>query len=236
MNCCIRLLLCLSLAVSLATAAESKKKTKPVEPSPLDRYIQEAMGRAGNPVPQGSTAGSIWSSSSRLADLGSDVRARLVDDMVTIQVVEQASAVSTGAVKTSRQSNVTSSITAGGGITRATGPLANLAKASTATALDGQGSTSRGTTISTTLAARVTHVLPNGYLVVEGNKEVLVNTEKQLITVRGMVRPADISPGDVVRSDNIAQLELRVNGKGVVGDSIRRPNILYRILLGLLPF
>jgi hypothetical protein len=39
-----------------------------------------------------------------------------------------------------------------------------------------------------------------------------------------------------VRSDRLANLEIHVNGKGVVGDAIRRPHFLYRLLLGLLPF
>jgi flagellar L-ring protein precursor FlgH len=50
------------------------------------------------------------------------------------------------------------------------------------------------------------------------------------------VRPADLGPNNVVPSDLIAQLEVSVNGKGVVGDAIRRPFILYRVLMGLLPF
>ena len=82
----------------------------------------------------------------------------------------------------------------------------------------------------------MTHVLPNGYLVLEGTKDVMVNSERQIVTVRGVVRPVDLSPGNVIHSDQIAQLEIKVNGKGVVGDAIRRPFILYRILLGLLPF
>jgi flagellar L-ring protein precursor FlgH len=63
-----------------------------------------------------------------------------------------------------------------------------------------------------------------------------VNSERQTITVRGVVRPADIGPDNVVRSDRLGQLEVRVNGKGVVGDAIKRPFFLYRLLLGLLPF
>jgi flagellar L-ring protein FlgH len=51
-----------------------------------------------------------------------------------------------------------------------------------------------------------------------------------------VVRPADIDPTNSVLSNRLAQLEVRVNGKGVVGDAIHRPFILYRILLGLLPF
>jgi flagellar L-ring protein precursor FlgH len=51
-----------------------------------------------------------------------------------------------------------------------------------------------------------------------------------------VIRPTDLGPGNAISSDRLAQLELRINGKGVVGDAIRRPNIIYRILLGLLPF
>jgi len=90
--------------------------------------------------------------------------------------------------------------------------------------------------LSTTLTARVTHVLPNGGLVLEAAKDIQINSEHQTITVRGVVRPADIDSTNSVRSDRLAQLEVRVNGKGVVGDAIRRPFILYRLLLGLLPF
>jgi len=51
-----------------------------------------------------------------------------------------------------------------------------------------------------------------------------------------VVRPEDIDPTDSVPSNRVAQLEVHINGKGVVGDAIRRPFILYRILLGLMPF
>jgi len=90
--------------------------------------------------------------------------------------------------------------------------------------------------LSTTLSARVTHVLPNGNLVIEAAKDIQVNSERQLVTLRGIVRPADLSPGNVIRSDRIAYLEVRINGKGVVGDAVRRPFFLYRLLMGLLPF
>jgi flagellar L-ring protein precursor FlgH len=102
--------------------------------------------------------------------------------------------------------------------------------------LDGEGATTRETTLTTTLSARVAGVLPNGYLVLEGTKALVVNSESQVVTVRGVARPFDVGPGNLVRSDRLAQLEVRINGKGVVGDAVRRPNFLYRLLLGLLPF
>jgi flagellar L-ring protein FlgH len=54
--------------------------------------------------------------------------------------------------------------------------------------------------------------------------------------VHGYIRPADLSSANVVNSVQVANLQINVKGKGVVGDAIRRPNFLYRLLLGLLPF
>jgi flagellar L-ring protein precursor FlgH len=102
--------------------------------------------------------------------------------------------------------------------------------------LQGQGTTSRDSSLNTTLTAQVTHVLPNGSLVIQGQKEINVNSEHQTVTIRGILRPNDLSPANQVSSDRLAMLEVRVTGKGVVNDAVKRPFILYRLLLGLLPF
>ena len=154
----------------------------------------------------------------------------------TIVVAEQASAVSTGATQTSRKSSANSSIVALAGATPSAGALANLANLSNDTELNGAGSTSRTTALTTNLTARVSYVLPNGFLVVEGTKNVQINSEWQTVTVRGIVRPADIGPDNSIVSNRLGQLEVKLDGKGVVADAIRRPNVLYRLLLGLLPF
>jgi flagellar L-ring protein precursor FlgH len=78
--------------------------------------------------------------------------------------------------------------------------------------------------------------MPNGNLVIEGLKEVAVNSERQTVWLRGVVRPTDLSQANGVRSDRVALMELRVNGKGVVNDAIRRPNAIYRFLKAILPF
>lgn len=229
------LLLTLVAFPCLARAPKADKKGKPPELSPLDRYVQEAMRGSSSAAPVPSP-GSIWTPTGRLTDLGRDLRSTQVDDLVTVVVAEHASAASTGVTKTQRQSTTTNSIASLAGITRATGPWANLANLSGNTQLDGQGQTSRQTDLTTTVTARVTHVLPNGYLVVEGAKDVQINSERQNVIVRGVVRPADLSPGNIVSSTSLAQLEVHINGKGVVNDAVRRPNFLYRLLLGLMPF
>ena len=231
-----RISIVLLLAISASAGVFSKKKKPEAEtPSPLKQYVTEA--NQNNSASQAARApGALWSSNAIFANLGMDLKATHVDDLVTIVVNEKASAVATGDVKTQRTSTAQSAITAAGGITRATGPLANLAKTNTNTQLQGTGTTSRGTTLTATVSARVVDVLPNGYLVVEGTKRVQVNSENQVITIRGVVRPVDIDPTNSVPSDRVAQMEVLVNGKGVIGDSIHRPWFIYRLLLGLLPF
>jgi len=225
-----------ALAVVIMTTplAGKKKAVAPVGKTPLDHYVAEAEARSLEAAH--TTPGAIWLAGSRLADAARDVRASQVDDVLTIVVAEQASAVATGVTKTSRTSTTQNSISALAGLTRAAGPWANLAGTSGDTELAGQGTTSRTTTLTTTLTARVTHVLPNGGLVVEASKEIQVNSEHQLITVRGVVRAADIDPTNSVQSDRLGQLEVHIDGKGVVNDAIKRPFFLYRLLLSLLPF
>ena len=86
------------------------------------------------------------------------------------------------------------------------------------------------------MTARVIQVTPNGTLLIEGEKNIGVNSEKQTVSLRGLVRPVDVTSANTIRSDQVGNLALQVNGKGVIGDAIRRPNFLYRLLMGLLPF
>lgn len=218
-------------------AVLAAQRKAPPAPSPLDAYIQEAIEQPAILLRGGATAGSLWSPVAPLGDLSRDLRASQVDDLVTIVVAERASATAKGSTKAARKTAAKAGITAIAGVNATKVPqLKDLAGMTGDTSLDGQGTTTRESVLTATLAARVTHVLPNGYLVVEGVKDTLVNSERQIVSVRGVVRPADLSPGNLVRSDRLAQLEVRINGKGVVEDSIRRPNRLYRILMGLLPF
>ena len=214
--------------------AAAKKTKKPAEPSALDKYLQEALKQPITPVQP--SAGSLWSPASRMTDVGSDVRAAQVDDLVTIVVSENASAVATGATQTSRASAASTQISALAGPKSKTGGAQNLLNMASSQSLNGSGTTSRTSAISATLSARVTHVLPNGYLVLEGTKDVLVNSEHQMVTVRGVIRPADLTQGNIITSNQIAQMEIKIDGKGVVNDAIRRPFILWRLLLGILPF
>jgi flagellar L-ring protein precursor FlgH len=73
-------------------------------------------------------------------------------------------------------------------------------------------------------------------LIVEATKLVAVNSDTQTVSLRGIIRPIDIGPDNSISSNRLAYLEVRMNGRGVITDAIHRPNIIYRLLLGILPF
>ncbi len=178
--------------------------------------------------------GSLYDAAGRLADAARDLRAAQIGDVITIVVSESLAAVASGTTNTSRKSAANANIKSLLG--PANSRLANLLDTSSSQTLAGQGQTSRNMTLSTTVTARVVEVKPNGDLAVEAARDIAVNSEKQSIVVTGLVRAADLTSANTVLSSRVADLQVKVNGKGVVGDAIKRPFFLYRLLLGLLPF
>jgi flagellar L-ring protein FlgH len=201
--------------------------------SDLERYLSKVQSStpASQPV---TTPGSLYSPGARLTGLGVDLRATQVNDVLTVIVQERAAATSKGTVKTTRSSSLKASV--GDLYGAAPAGLSRLAGLSSNSDLNGEGATTRETNLSTSLTARVVHVMPNGNLIIQGTKEITINDETQTVVLRGIVRPADVDAGNAVLSERIAEMEVRVNGKGVVGSAIRRPFFLYRLLLGILPF
>lgn len=229
----IVVLLALSLAARGASKANSKSTKAEPPPTLLEQYLRSADA---NNEKNEALPGAIWSPTANLNELGRDLRASQVNDVVTIVVTEAVNAAASGTSASERASSASQSITQLAGVKSPAGALANLLGSNGDQKLNGTGSTSRAATLTATLSGRVVRVLPGGLLLIEGDKNIQVNSEQQSISVRGVIRPSDISSTNTVASTQVADMEVRVNGKGVVGDAIRRPNILYRLILGLLPF
>lgn len=194
--------------------------------------------------PPASTPGSLFNASvsQPLGGLFYDVKARAVGDIVTISVVENTQSSIDASSKSARKSDfvfgVPNAAGLGGRYLLPHFPGADPAKLLNGNGdsnFDGQGAVSRKSAFSTTLAARVRQVLPNGDLVVEASKIVEVNREKQTIVLSGIVRTRDISPNNVVLSSDIADLQVYLKGKGFVADA-NRPGWLFRILQKISPF
>jgi flagellar L-ring protein precursor FlgH len=82
----------------------------------------------------------------------------------------------------------------------------------------GQGSTARSERIQMSVAVIVTKVMPNGYLLIEGSQEVLVNFEQRTLRVAGLIRPADIAPDNSISYEKIAEARISYGGKGRVSE------------------
>lgn len=216
---------------STCTAGCFSSRVQVKDPTDLRSYVESAHKTRSE---TGSAEGSLWVNGYN-SDLFRDPKARYMDDMVTIVVSESTQAVASADAKNSRDTALSAGFDTLFGLEKKIKELPNLANGKASSSFEGKGSTTRATTLETTLTARVIDVLPNGYLVVEGMREIRVNNENQSIYLTGVVRPEDISSANTVLSSSIAQMSVRVQGRGVVSQSTN-PGWLYRILTGIMPF
>lgn len=224
--------LCLALLLTPATACKPKSVSTNEAANALSAYVTEAK----NPrQADGNAEGSLWLDHSQRSDLVRDFRARELNDSVTIRVVETTAAATSADAKTTKDSAMSTQINNLFGLEKQIDELPNLINGKSTSAFKGAGSTSRTSSLRTNVSARVIDVLPNGYLVVEGAREVRLNNENQTITITGVVRPVDISKSNEVLSSAISQMSVKVQGKGLVSQPLN-PGWLFRILNGVWPF
>ena len=227
-------------AAQPAHAIGSKKKATPgitgkatPPEAALKSYIERVRAQQAAEV---RTPGSIWSSEGRLVRLGTDAKAVRLHDVVGIVVTESLAASTDGQVKNSRASNASSGLTGLFGKLKATNSLQNLLGMTAASGLSAQGQSTTSSSLTTTFGAEVVDVLPNGMLVVQATRQLTFSQQTQLIKLRGLVRPEDVSAQNQVQSTAMTDLELEVTGKGIVNDSTYRQNAVVRFLQRLLVF
>lgn len=180
---------------------------------------------------------SLFSDSAPNLFLFRDFKARNVNDILTIQVVESATASNSANTSTQRQGEVGISAPSAFGLERGGGTLnwASILSGLSNLSFAGQGTTSRSGQLQAFVTARVSQVLPNGDLVIEGTKEVTINRERQILQIRGLARTRDIGPNNVIFSTAIANMEVKFDGKGMVSDA-NKPGFLFRLFQWITPF
>jgi flagellar L-ring protein precursor FlgH len=216
---------------------------KPQKPSPaphltppetaLQAYIQRVRAQQAAEV---RTTGSIWSPEGRLVRLGTDAKAARLHDVISIVVSESLAASTDGQVKNSRASNASSALTGLFGKLKSANNLQNLLGQNSSSGLTAQGQSTTNSSLSTTFGGEVVDVLPNGMLVVQATRQLTFSQQTQLIRLRGLVRPEDVSAQNEVQSTAMTDLELEVVGKGIVNDSTYRQNPLVRFIEKMLVF
>ena len=181
------------------------------------------------------TPGSLWPGESTRNSLFSDNKARYVNDIVTIVIDESSSGQNKASTNSSRDTKTSAGISAMLGLDTQilnNNPSmgASISVGGThANSMKGTGDTSRGGTLKATIAAKVVRVLDNGYLLLEGRRQLTLNEEDQFIVITGTVRPEDITADNLVSSSQVADARIVYTGNGVVNDK-QRPGWLTRIL------
>jgi len=159
--------------------------------------------------------------------LYTDHRAMRSDDILTIMVMESAKAGSRSGTNTKKTSQVGVQGVKGNGLLSFIPEFG--ASGGTNLGYDGQAGTNREGSLIAKVSARVVKVLENGNLVIEGSKVVEINEEKEIIKIKGVVRPQDIEADNTIYSYNIADAEITYSGKGTVHNG-HRPGLLSKFL------
>ena len=153
-----------------------------------------------------------------------DKRGTSVGDILTIVVQENTAANKNNETATEKQSSLTAAITsflfspgASAALTKG-GQLPAMAYNSDAKH-DGKGAINNSESIVAHVAVKISDVLPNGNLVIEGRRETSFAGEHQTIILRGVVRADDVAADNTVLSYNVADATIQIIGKGSVSDS-----------------
>jgi flagellar L-ring protein FlgH len=200
------------------------------------------------PIKETPLDGSLWRERGQKG-LFTDLRAREIGDLVTVNIAESSKASKKANTKTSRSSSIDAAIantlgwetkvkeltSLGNKNVKAAFDPTSFFKATMDNEFDGKGETNRDESMSASITARVTSVSPEGNLFIMGTREVKVNLETQMITLTGIIRPEDISPDNTVLSSYIADARIAYSGIGSVSDK-QRPGWLMRIVDYVWPF
>jgi flagellar L-ring protein precursor FlgH len=165
-------------------------------------------------------------------------KARRVGDVITVIIQEDTQGTQAASSQDQKASSL--AVGAGSGFLGAGIYGNNILNTNTqlgvgaSAAHQGQGTSSRSTTITGQMTAKIVSVLPSGNYLIEGNRYVEVNEEKQTIEVTGEIRPDDVTSDNTVSSLRVANAKIKLTGTGPASESAK-PGLLTRVLswLGL---
>lgn len=176
--------------------------------------------------------GSIFQSAT-YRPLFEDHRARLVGDTITVQIVEKVTASQKSTSTVDKSGKIDAGITALPGINPNSFARA-AATGSSSNTFAGKGSTESSNNFSGVITATVIDVLPNGHLVIAGEKQIGVNENVDVLRFSGQVDPRAIQSGNTVASAQIANVRIEHKGKGQQAEA-QGIGWLARFFLNVLP-
>jgi len=185
-----------------------------VRPYPAMAPIQPIMPPQAAP-----TAGAIYAAGPTL-QLYSDRRARDVGDLLTITLLENTTATTSANTATNKESNLSIGTPSIFGAPVTLGGKDILsATASGKRDFTGKGNSAQSNRLQGSVTVTVVQRLPNGNLVVQGQKNLRLNQGDELVQVQGIVRPADIAQDNSIPSSRVADARIVYGGRGPVAQS-----------------
>jgi len=173
------------------------------------------------PLPSAANHGAIYQTT-RSQGLFEDYKARRVGDLVRVQLAERTNAKKSTATTTTKSSSNDMSIgglnIAGRDVIPGGLPILSASSANDGS-FDGAGDSSQSNQLSGEITVTVAEVLPNGNLVVQGEKWLGINQGNEFVRLRGIIRPVDISATNTVQSIQVANAQLYYGGTGALQDS-----------------
>ena len=188
--------------------------------------------------------GALYTPGARTSLVG-DFRARDVGDVITIIIQENLKGAKDVKTQTDRTSEYNLGLTGIMGLEfeKQTSPrygngnvqAKNAWGGSGTNKFSGSGKTSRDTSLSGSISARVVQVLPGGNIVIQGTRELNLNNETQYIFITGIVRPIDIQPDNTIKSTQIADARISYTGGGELS-AMQSPGWVGQLLNAFNPF
>ncbi|WP_273919822.1 flagellar basal body L-ring protein FlgH [Burkholderia pseudomallei] len=217
-------------AAALAAAALALAGCAQIPREPITQQPMSAMP----PMPPAMQApGSIYNPGYAGRPLFEDQRPRNVGDILTIVIAENINATKSSGANTNRQGNTSFDVPTAGFL----GGLFNKANLSAqgANKFAATGGASAANTFNGTITVTVTNVLPNGNLVVSGEKQMLINQGNEFVRFSGIVNPNTISGQNSVYSTQVADARIEYSAKGYINEA-ETMGWLQRFFLNIAPW
>lgn len=157
-----------------------------------------------------------------------------VGDVITVELNERVRGTRTTSNTTSRQASTNIPSGLSGKLADRLG-MSGLDLSKQGSGSDGKGSATQEAALTGFLAVSVVEVLPNGNLVVRGEKQVSLSEGSEVIQISGVIRPQDVSPNNIVLSQRLAHAQVAYRGSGDLAAGTR-PGWGSKVLTRLWPF
>ena len=202
-------ILAVALLITIGGCSNTPPKPDPAFSSVLPAYSQ--------PLPIND--GAIYRAGYEMA-LFADQRARRIGDIITIELIEKTNASKKASTKTKKDNkmDIATPLIFGGPVTHI-GKEILAASADAKRDFNGEGDSTQSNSLTGRISVTVINVLPNGNLMVRGEKLLTLNQGSERIQLSGVIRAADVSPDNTVLSTQVADAQISYAGEGALADA-----------------